>query len=74
MKTLSKIENIVATNVMGFILWLSSAIGMWELLYECSFLDMGYDEAMWIWIPYCIWLTYWIIKKIVFRIIRIVKG
>lgn len=74
MKVLKKIEDIVITFAMAFILWFSSAIGGWELVYEYEFLDMGSNEAMVLYLPFLIALTYWIIKKTVFRVIRIVKG
>lgn len=74
MRTLSKIEGTVSTLAMGFVLWLTSVIGAWELLYESSFLDMYSDEAMVLYIPYLIVVTYWVIKKIVLRIIRIIRN
>lgn len=71
MKTLNKIENIIVTIFLGLFILITMIIGAYELFYNGF--DMYSDQATWLTIIYGIVSTYWIIKKIVFRTIAIIK-
>ena len=71
MKVLKKIESIVIYMALAIVLAITSIVGMFELLYYS--IDMSYDSAVWIIIVYGVCVTYWSIKKVVFKAIDIIR-
>lgn len=71
MKTLKKIEQITVTIICAVVIWCTMIVGAFELFYN-SF-DMSYDPALYTAIAYGIVGAYWLVRKIVFKVIEIVR-